>query len=381
MTPYMKLINYTGSNSNPPPVNLSRGEKLSFTLGYSVILLVGLSGNFLILIVIAANKEFHNNLNALLCNLVVADVLRMLTSVSFELFMINKIGNAVSAIPVDRGASGRIFCKSMFTLPPIFTFAFVFTLIFMTLERFVAVVFPFKSVVFKNKSKWIIAGVWFASIALEIPGLYAFDSIKAGGDHICAIDFSPHCDGNIIEDTKCNSKTLKDFLSVSVYITFVIAFLFILTQHIIIVVVLYKNRARFNPESSRVSRNPRNSTRDVVRMLGVVSVVYVITSLPSQIYQFGYIYDNTWLSKSMPVYFNFLLIFIENSHSILYPWIYPLFVKRFRAKYAKLVRGCVLRNKPRSQSDVSTKSSRATTITHDCVTNRLIHKNSNETKF
>ena len=364
------------------PERLSRGEKISFTLGYTVILLVGLSGSFLILIVIATNKEFHNNLNSLLCNMVVADTLRMLTGISFELFVINKMGDSVSPIPANPDVSGSILCKSMFALPPIFTFAYVFTLIFMTFERFVAIVFPFKVILFKNKSKWIIPAVWIASIALEIPGLYAFNSIQSpGGDHICGIDFSPHCKGNIIEDTKCNLRNFKKFLSAIVHVTFVIAFLFILILHFLMVIVLHKQRARFDPVSSRVSRNPTNSARDVIRMLGVVSALYVITSLPNQIYQFGYIYNNAWLSRAMPVYFTFLLIFIANSHSMLYPWVYPLFVKRFRGKYASIFRKCVFRNKPRSQSDASTKSGYQTTITHDSVTNRLVKKSSLETKF
>ena len=314
--------------------------------------------------------------------MVVADTLRMLTGISFELFVINKIGDSVSLIPANPDVSGSIFCKSMFALPPIFTFAYVFTLIFMTFERFVAIVFPFKVFLFKNKSKWIILAVWIASIALEIPGLYVFDSIEIpGGDHVCGINFSPPCQGNISKDTKCNSKNFKKFLSAIVYVTFVIAFLFILILHLIMVIVLHKQRAQFDPESSSVSRKATNSTRDVVRMLGVVSVLYIITSLPNQIYQFGYIYNNAWLSRTMPVYFAFLLIFIGNSHSMLYPWVYPLFVKRFRAKYASIFRKYVLRTKPRSQSDASTKSGYQTTITHDSVTNRLVKKSSLETKF
>ena len=247
----------------------------------------------------------------------------------------------------------------------------------MTFERFVAILFPFKVVLFKTNSKWIIVAVWIASIALDLPGLYAFKSVTTpGGDHICGIDFSPHC-----QDTKCNVESYKKFLSAIVYVAFVIAFLFILILHFLMVIALHKQRARFDPESSRVSRKPTNSRRDVVRMLGVVSALYVITSLPNQIYQFGYIYNNAWLSGAMPAYFTFLLMFISNSHSMFYPWVYPLFVKRFREKYASIFRKCVFRNKSQSQSDASTKSGYQTTITPDSVTSRLVKKSSLETKF
>lgn len=297
--------------------------------------------------------------------------------------MIIRIGNALSNIPADPGVPGSIFCKSMFGLPPIFTFAFVFTLICMTCERFVAVLFPFRVAMLKNKSKWIILCVWLASIFLGIPGLYAFHSLPFPGsdDYVCGIDFSPHCDGNGFQDSKCTSKIFKRFLSASVYITFVIAFLFILILHALIAIVLYKDRPKFDPESSCVSKSVSHSTRDVVRMLGAVSIVYVVTSLPGQIYQFGYIYDTAWLNKSMPTYFNFLLIFVGNSHSMFYPWIYPLFVRRFRQKYAKLFRTNVLRNQAQSQSDASTRSGRSTMVTNDVVTNKLLCKNSNETQF
>ena len=346
------------------------------------MLFFGLFGNILILFVVTSNKEFHNNINLLLCNLVVADVLRMLFSVSFELFMVNKMGEAMSPIQADPGPSGSIFCKAMFALPQTFTFAFVFTLLAMTVERFVAVVFPFKAIFFKNKSKWIILVAWISAVSLEMPGLYAFTSIPyPGGGHICYHDFSPQCDGNYFEDKKCNEVTYKRFLTASAYIPYVITFALILTLHAAMVIVLYKNRARFGPESSCVSKNSTNSMRDVVRMLGVVSILYLITTLPTQIYQFGYIYDRAWVNRDMPVYFNFLLIFIENSHSMLYPWVYPLFVKRFRAEYAKLIRKCVLHKKSRTSSSASTMSGRQTIATNDSITKKLLRNNSNETKF
>ena len=351
-------------------------------MGYSFILLFGLFGNFLILFVIATNKEFHNNLNSLLCNLVVADVLRMLISIPFELFVINKIGETMSHIPARAGPSGSIFCKSVFSLPLIFTFAFVFTLTFMTIERFVAIVSPFKASMFKNKSKWIILGVWLASFALGSPALYAHTSVMLpNGDYICERDYSVQCKGNIVKDFKCNLETDKKYLTACVYITFVVAFLFILILHVIMIVVLNKHRSQFDHESSSVSRSPTHYTRDVIRMIGTVSVVYVATSLPSQIYQFGSIYDKAWVNKAMPVYFNFLLLFIENSHSMIYPWVYPLFVKRFRAKYANLFREHILRKKPRSSSDASSRYERATVVTQSSVTNKLIQKNSNESKL
>ena len=342
------------------------------------MLFLGLSGNILILIVLGRNKELHSSINLLLCNLVVADLLRMIFSVSFELFVINKIGEVVSPIRTDPGPSGSIFCKAMFNLPQVFTFAFVFTLLAMTIERFVAIVFPFKAFVFKHKSKWIIFVVWIAAVSLQMPGLYAYTSIPLPkGDHICYHDFSPQCDGNFFEDMKCNAKAYKRFLTASAYIPYVITFALILTLHATMVVMLYKRRARFGPESSCVSKNPTNSTREVVRMLGVVSFLYLITTLPTQIYQFGYIYDKKWVNSDMPVYFNFLLLFIENSHSMLYPWVYPLFVKRFRAEYGKLF----FHQKSRSPSSASMMSGRQTTLATDSITKKLLRNNSNETKF
>lgn len=334
------------------------------------MLFFGLSGNILILFILARNKELHNNINLLLCNLVVADLLRMIFSVSFELFVINKIGEAMSPIRADPGPSGSIFCKAMFNLPQIFTFAFVFTLLAMTIERFVAIVFPFKAIVFKHKSKWIIFVVWAAAVCLQMPGLYAYTSIlypKVG--HICYHDFSP--------------VAYKRFLSASAYLAYVITFTLILTLHATMVVVLYQRRARFGPESSCVSKSPTNSTRDVVRMIGVVSFLYLITTLPTQMYQFGYIYDKAWVNRDMPVYFNFLLLFIENSHSMVYPWIYPLFVKRFRAEYVKLIRKYVFHQKARSPSSASTMSGRQTTLTTESnsIMKKLLRNNSNETKF
>lgn len=363
LTYFSIFIDIVGSF--PPIENLSESEKIAFTIGYGFMILVGLPGNFLIMVVIATYKELRNDLNMLLFNMVFADIIRMLLTTSLELFIIHEIGNALSPIYVDSGLSGRVFCKSMFGFPPMLSIVVVFTLVVMTCERFLAVVFPFHVTLLKNKSKWIVTAIWFVAAVLAAP---IFSGATLGelpsGGHICLYDYSLLCNGNIIKDRKCNFRVLKQITSVLVYLTFVVAFLLILLLHVVMAVRLHRRRRGFNErDETYVSNSLRNSTRDVVRMLGVASFVYVITSLPSQMYQFGFIYNTSWLNKAMPPYFNFLLMFISSSHSMIYPWIYPLFVRRFREKYSLLFYQRILK-RVRSQSETST-SARQTLTTMD----------------
>ena len=295
--------------------------------------LIGCTGDILILVIIKRTKELQNDLNYLLCNIAIADILRMLTMFSYELFMILAIGNAVDAIPAFPGIPGDLLCKAMFSLPHTFSYAFVFTLVCITAERFVAVLFPFRIVILKGKSKWLIVGVWFSSILLALPLVYASKSTPHGSGFICDTDFTPFCS----DTPSAQTSFYKNLLLADVILAYVVPILLIICFHAAMTYTISKR-----PASVLTTQRTSSSSaakRGVIPMLATVSMVFMLTWLPNKVYLFLYIFQKRWMND-LPVYFTFLLFFIAALNSVVNPWLYPLHVKRFRREYAKLLRRC-----------------------------------------
>ena len=333
---------FTVADSTPKTTLLSNAVKITFTVGYAVCFLIGFTGNLLILVAIKNNKQLHNDINYLLCNVAITDILRMIVLISYEPFVIHVNGNPGIDIPALPGVPGDVVCKAMWTLPKLFVYVFTYTLVFMTVERFVAVVFPFSTSIFKRKSKCLITAIWTTSIVLSLPDLYATKSMMKNSKPVCETDFTPFSSSSGKAQWDAYLKALAVYVSTA----YVIPLLIVLLLHVVMSCVLSRHRN----DSLLTASNISSSTRRVVSMLGTMSVVFALTSIPIQLFHFSYICDAEWIITTLPVYVTFLLMFVSQLSSMFNPWIYPLYVKSFHNEYSKLLGKVFLVKKNRCES-------------------------------
>lgn len=142
--------------------------KASRVLAYVVILLVSLTGNTLVIGVLWQDRKMRKPVNYLIANMAAADL--AITVV----YMPRMISSVIRSYDwLVRGTLGLALCKTVPTLHLVSIKVSILTLVFLSVERFLAV-----SVVIGNKLtvrrvKVIFLLVWLTSLAAHVPNMYA----------------------------------------------------------------------------------------------------------------------------------------------------------------------------------------------------------------
>ncbi|XP_072020339.1 alpha-1B adrenergic receptor-like [Amphiura filiformis] len=144
---------------------------LVLRIAKTVIGLFGILGNGLVCLVIYRVKEMHSLTNGLICNQAAIDFLSCL----FMLLHSN-IPNPPS---VPSGLAGKLYCQLW--IAPVMLFSLLvastFSLISITLERYVAIVYPFQYLILFTRRKTIvlICCVWIVAFGYKLNDMARYD--------------------------------------------------------------------------------------------------------------------------------------------------------------------------------------------------------------
>ena len=160
----------------------STAERISKFCAYCLIVLGSLFGNLLIIIIVYKNRDLQKTINYFIVNMAVSDLL-----FSLVLFpdQITKLGTGAFHWGVS-GILGSIFCKFFFFAIYVSFFVSVQSLVWIAIDRYVAVVFPIKLGLISGKirtivivSTWIFAGVFY------FPLLVTSGLVERGNNTFC----------------------------------------------------------------------------------------------------------------------------------------------------------------------------------------------------
>lgn len=114
--------------------------------------MVGFIGNALVVVVVAANQQMRNTTNLLIINLALADLLFIVFCVPFT----------ASDYALPFWPFGDAWCKIVQYLVIVTAYASVYTLVLMSLDRYLAVVHPITSMSIRTEANtyWAIAVTW-----------------------------------------------------------------------------------------------------------------------------------------------------------------------------------------------------------------------------
>lgn len=128
---------------------------------FGIIIILGLFGNALVVIVVSANQQMRSTTNLLIINLAVADLCFIVFCVPFT---------ATDYI-LPFWPFGDTWCKMVQYLIVVTAYASVYTLVLMSLDRFLAVVHPIASMSVRTERNAILAiGItWVVILLSSIP--------------------------------------------------------------------------------------------------------------------------------------------------------------------------------------------------------------------
>ncbi|GFY13897.1 allatostatin-A receptor [Trichonephila clavipes] len=229
---------------------------------FGIIVIVGFIGNTLVVLVVACNPQMRSTTNVLIINLAVADLLFIMFCVPFTAF-----DYALPYWPF-----GDVWCRVVQYLVIVCAYASIYTLVLMSLDRFLAVVHPITSMSIRTvQNAFIAIGIMWAVIVLAcIPALQSHGQIYYTYQNI--------------EYSVCMFLSTEGYNYAAYQICFFLSSYIIPLSLIFILYVLMLKRLWFGvAPGGRISAESLKSKKRVTRMVVIVVVIFAVCWCPIQI--------------------------------------------------------------------------------------------------
>ena len=307
------IQNFTAAPSQSGVV--STNFVIGMTAAYTVIFLVALFGNSFGLFVVLKKSSSRIATNLFIANMAVADLLLTFTVMPFSIAFFYRDTRWFG------GVLGTVTCKVLNYVIPISIAATVFTMMFISFDRFYAIFYPLREKLFR----------WILPIVLMIPFVFLFQvEYKAvEGAYFCT-QVWPWADPNdpTYEETY---RVLETFHIVCFITLYVLPLCVTGTNCSLICRKLWLRQIPGNV-SDRNRANAEKSKRKVVRLLVTVCVVFALCWFPIYVnHYFWYVRpDQIYL---LPMEVQLIFFWLSHAKSAINPCLYVLLNSEFRTKF------------------------------------------------
>ena len=188
----MTTFNIPSSNFSNGSSNLQKTDcdildnsspaQIGKLLSLSIIFLSSLVGNILIIIIVHKRFELRNTINYFIVNMAVSDFVYPLTVLPISL---TEIASSSRQWYVA-GTAGLIFCKIKSYLQHVSFHVSTQSLIWIALDRFVAVIFPMKTYLISSRVRVIaISSTWIVAMVINSVDFYTFGPVEINKETVC----------------------------------------------------------------------------------------------------------------------------------------------------------------------------------------------------
>ncbi|KAK3090616.1 hypothetical protein FSP39_013157 [Pinctada imbricata] len=234
---------------------------------YGSISLIAVFGNGLVILVIAKNKKMQTVTNILIANLALADVIIGIFSIPFQF----------QAALLQKWVVANFMCSMAPFVKNVSVNVSVFTLTVISIDRYIAVIYPLKAGFKEGVAAVVLAFVWLISIASSIPdALYLYVTMipeKSGGMKAFC---SPHWP---------SPEFGKYYHLYLLLVQYLVPLIIINFSYFRIVHRIWGNKAPGHGMDRRDNIRARNRKK-VVKMLIIVVCLFVLCWLPFHVYNF-----------------------------------------------------------------------------------------------
>ena len=228
-----------------------------------MILLSSLVGNALIVIIVYKRPELRNTINYSIVNMAISDLIFPLTVIPDTLAATAR-GSWLWPI---HGITGLILCKLQHFLQHVSLAVSVGSLVWIAVDRFVAVVLPMKAHLISSRMRaFAIASTWIVAMIANCLNLYAFELITGYSEEeiYCTDDYN----------TAYSNKTYKRVRTVLIHIAPLI------TMTILYCIIAVTLRRQDNALRQRAVHQKDQRKQRAIKMALCVMVAFYICTLP-----------------------------------------------------------------------------------------------------
>ena len=320
--------NFTNSSSASLPASPqctyyadSLTEQVFKIIAYFIIMFGSLIGNVLVICVVIINREMRTVTNYLIVNMAVADLL--ITALIMPLAI--KL-HVTPLMDWSNGVFSEILCKLIPFTQPLSIASSVLTLTAISVDRFLAIMYPLKRYMTFQISYGMIAVVWMVGIAVNSPILYAQKVIMYKGEWLCLENWTP----------AFTEEASKHFTIVIFVVFYLVPLLTMAVLYSFVVHKLWVRKVPGNPSLANQLRAQKNKKK-VLKMLMTVVILFALCWLPMYISQFIWFFDKDNSPCGPPAILTFTGLFLGHANSMINPTIYVIFNADFRKGFKDLL--------------------------------------------
>lgn len=302
----------------------STTHQIVVLLAYSLMFLLSLNGNIMTVFIVLTKPYMRSITNCLIANMAIADLLMTFSAMPYSAAYMYVNSRWFG------GIMGMITCKMLHFSVALSIAASVVTLIVIALDRFFAVVYPFKRANVIRKI-WVVSTViWVLSGLSMSPYLYYYKSLLLqDGNYYCFVSWEP------LAKSWEASRIYFAFIFIAFYL---IPLLIIAVFYSIVSFKLWIRRIPGNPSAANL-RHAELSKRRTIKMLVIIVIVFSLCWLPAHLMHFFIFFDEETYYK-IPSLWQLIAFGVSQGNSSINPYLYIALNRNFRRAYVDVLSSC-----------------------------------------
>ena len=292
-------------------------KRIGISFYYCLIFVLALMGNIFIGIIVYRTRSMRKPINFFIVNMAMSDLLFPIVCFPYLVIEIN-FGNWSL-----RGPVGQALCKLHDFL--VFVSALVSTqsLVLIAVDRFGAVVFPFRSPLISSKRcRFFILTTWIIAVAANIPNAMTYELVEHKEGMVCV-----HKWNEVFGESLSYRNYIVSMLVVFWYVAMVLIAILYMT-------VVIKLKSQNIPGEGSANGREQQSRRqkNVLKMSIAIVVTFIVCWLPTTIWWFLVLYapDSTTTASCGFQYFAAIAFRLAHFNSAINPCISFIFSGNYR---------------------------------------------------
>ncbi|XP_048007281.1 RYamide receptor-like [Leguminivora glycinivorella] len=303
---------------------------------YSAVFVVALVGNGLVCFVVQTSPRMKTVTNYFIVNLAVGDILMTLFCVPFSF---------VSMLVLRYWPFGGVMCKVVNYSQAVSVLVSAYTLLAISIDRYMAIMRPLKPRLGKATAKLVVAGVWCGALATAAPIPIVSNLQRPSLWHeACQID--------VCGELWASAEQSSQYTCALLALQFALPLCALVCTYARIAHAVWGGRPPGEAQSARDTRMQR-SKRKMIKMMVTVVAVFTISWLPLNVFIVlwtAHESDAEWGAWPGMPYVWFASHWLAMSHSCYNPIIYCYMNARYRRGFKQVLGGllCLKHTEARS---------------------------------